>query len=469
MKTLFLNPPTFHMFDSAGSRYQARRRTKAMWFPIWLCSAASVVNKSRVIDCPAEDISLERLIKRAKGYDLIVMNTTSATIDKNIFVAERLKNEYNPLIVFVGPHVSISSEQILKSSNCIDAITRREYDFTIKEISEGKKFSEIQGLSWRGNKKIFHNPGRLLIRDLDKFPFVSKIYKRDLKISLYREPELLHPYVSIMTGRGCIHRCTFCLWPQTFFNREYRTRSSKHVADEVEYIKEELPEVKEIMFDDDTFTVYPKRVEEICDLIRHMDMTWSCNARADVRFETLKKMKNAGCRLLVVGYESADQQILNNIKKGVTVKQMKEFTKNCRKLGIMVHGCFIFGLPGETKETIRKTMKFALNLDIESVQASVATPYPGTEMYEYFRKRGQLIGGDFTDKNGFQDCMINIKNLSSQEIVEAADDLHIKFFYRPQFFLKMIGMILRNKHEFERILTSGSQFQSYIFNRLIQK
>jgi len=469
MKTLFLNPPSFERFDSAGARYQARRRTKAMWFPIWLCSAASLIKNSKVLDCPVEGINLEKMTKIAKRYELIVLNTSSATIKKNIFVSEHLKKNYDCKIIFVGPHVSILSEQILKKSNYVDAVARREYDYTILEIFEGKNFKKIEGLSWRDDEKIINNPDRPLIKDLNKLPFVSKIYKRDLKIPLYREPELLHPYVSIMTGRSCPFRCTFCLWPQTFFNREYRVRSPQHVADEVEYIKDELPEVKEIMFDDGTFTAFPKRVEEICGLIKHMDMTWSCNARADVRLETLKKMKEAGCRMLIVGYESADQQILNNIRKGVTVKEMIEFTKNCRKLGIMIHGCFIFGLLGETKETIEKTMKFAIDLDLDSVQASVATPYPGTEFYKEYEEKGFLMRGELADKHGFQDCIINTPHLSAEEIVKAADDFHVRFFYRPQFLLKMLRMMLKDTREIERILISGSEFQSYVLKSFFQK
>jgi len=469
MKTLFLNPPSFERFDSAGARYQARRRTKAMWFPIWLCSAAGLIKDSRVLDCPVEGIGLERMIKIAKDYELIVFNTSSATIKKNVFVAENLKKIHECKIVFVGPHVSVLSDEILRESNCVDAVARREYDYTILEVSEGKDFDKIKGLSWHDNEKTTNNPDRTLIKDLDKFPFVSKIYKRDLKISLYREPELLHPYVSIMTGRSCPFRCTFCLWPQTFFSREYRVRSPQNVTNEVEYIKEEIPEVKEIMFDDGTFTAFPKRVEEICDLIKHMDMTWSCNARADVRFKTLKKMKEAGCRMLIVGYESANQQILNNIRKGITTKEMIEFSNNCKKLGLMIHGCFIFGLPGETKESIEKTVKFAIDLDLDSVQASVATPYPGTEFYKEYKEKGFLMKGELADEHGFQDCIINTPHLSAEEIVKAADDLHVRFFYRPQFLLKMLRMMLKDTREIERILVSGSEFQSYVLKRFFQK
>jgi hopanoid biosynthesis associated radical SAM protein HpnJ len=469
MKTLFLNPPSFHRFDCAGARYQARRRTRAMWFPVWLCEAASIIDESRVLDCPVEDISMERMANIAKDYNLVVISTSSATIKMNVKAAEYLKNKQDCKIIFVGPHVSMTAEEIMKTSDVIDGVARREYDFTIKEISEGKKFDEILGLTWRKDGKIIHNPDRPLIKDLDQFPYVSKIYKRDLKIKLYREPELLYPYVSIMTGRGCMFMCTFCLWPQTFFSREYRVRSPEHVAGEVKYIKEELPEVEEIMFDDGTFTAYPDRVDEICGLIKNMDMTWSCNARADVRYETLKKMKEAGCRLLVVGYESADQQILNNIHKGVTEKQMIEFTKNCKKLGIMVHGCFVIGLPGETRETIKKSLKFATDLDLDSVQASVVTPYPGTEIYQYFKEKNLLVNGDLADEEGFQDCIINMPDLPAKQIIKAADDFHVKFFYRPWFFLKMFKMILKDKREFSRILNSGSQFQSYVIKSFYKK
>ena len=186
---------------------------------------------------------------------------------------------------------------------------------------------------------------------MDSLPFVTPVYKRDLTIENYFIGYLKHPYISIYTGRGCKSRCTFCLWPQTVGGHRYRTRSVGHVIEEIAWAKKAFPQVKEFFFDDDTFTDNLPRAEEIARELGKLGVTWSCNAKANVPRETLKVLKDNGLRLLLVGYESGNQQILHNIKKGMRVEVAEKFTKDCHELGIVIHGTFIVGLPGETRET----------------------------------------------------------------------------------------------------------------------
>ena len=199
-----------------------------------------------------------------------------------------------------------------------------------------------------------HNEPRPILENMDELPFVAPVYKRDLKIENYFIGYLKHPYVSIYTGRGCRSKCTFCLWPQTVGGHRYRTRSAENVLEEVKWIRDNMPEVKEIMFDDDTFTDFKPRVEEIARGLGKLGVTWSCNAKANVPYSTLKIMKDNGLRLLLVGYESGDDQILLNIKKGLRTDIARRFSEDCRKLGIMIHGTFILGLPGETQRDHRE-------------------------------------------------------------------------------------------------------------------
>ena len=231
--------------------------------------------------------------------------------------------------------------------------------------------AEVAGISYRDADGTIHrNLDRAVIENMDSLPFVTPIYKRDLDISKYFGGYLLHPYISFYTGRGCKSRCTFCLWPQTVGGHNYRTRSIAHVVEEVKYVKATWPEVKEIFFDDDTLTDNAPRVEALAVELGKLGVTWSCNAKANVPRKTLEIMKANGLRLLLVGYESGNQQILINIKKGLRTEVARQFTKDCHDLGIVIHGTFILGLPGETEETIEETIRYAKEIDPHTIQVS---------------------------------------------------------------------------------------------------
>ena len=223
---------------------------------------------------------------------------------------------------------------------------------------------------------------------MDRLPFVTPVYQRDLRIEDYYIGYLQHPYLSLYTGRGCRSRCTFCLWPQTVGGHRYRTRSVESVLEEAALARELFPQMKELFFDDDTFTDDRGRAEAIARGLARLGITWSCNAKANVPRETLMVLRDNGLRLLLVGYESGNQQILINIKKGLRVDRARQFAADCRDLGITVHGTFILGLPGETKETIQETIRFAREVNPHSLQVSVAAPYPGTELYRQAVEQG---------------------------------------------------------------------------------
>ena len=327
----------------------------------------------------------------------------------------------------------------------------------------------MDGITYRsGNGQIVHNPDRAMIEDMDALPFVSEVYKRDLHIEDYFIGYLKHPYISFYTGRGCRSQCTFCLWPQTVGGHRYRTRSAASVVDEVRYIQKNFPQVKEIFFDDDTFTDDRPRAEEIARGLGKLGVTWSCNAKANVPYETLKVLKENGLRLLLVGYESGDQQILNNIKKGIKIEAARKFTADCHKLGIVIHGTFILGLPGETKETIQKTIDFAKEINPHTIQVSLAAPYPGTFLYNQAKQEGWLTDEDeahLVNDRGVQISPMSYSHLNHTEIFDSVEVMYKRFYFRAGKIAEITGEMLKSTQMMKRRLREGVEFVRFLRQR----
>ncbi len=462
LKTLLLNPPSFEGFDGgAGSRYQARREVRSFWYPTWLAQPAALIPGSRLIDAPADDLGAEETLRIASNYDLVVLHTSTPTLSNDLLFVQTLKQRAPAVITgLVGAHAAVLPEETLQACRDLDFVARREFDFTLKEIAEGAPFDEVDGISYwdRGQDRIIHRPERALIANMDELPFVVNVYKRDLKVENYYIGYLKHPYVSLYTGRGCQSRCTFCLWPQTVGGHIYRVRSAENVFEEMRLAKSLFPQVKEYFFDDDTFTDNPRRAEEIARLLKTIGLTWSCNAKANVPYETLKVMRDCGLRLLLVGFESGNQQILNNIKKGIRLDRAHEFVTNCRRLGIKIHGTFILGLPGETRETIRRTMEFAREIDVETIQVSLAAPYPGTELYAQALANGWLKTDPLLDGRGIQVATLDYPDIDREEIFAAVGDFYRQFYMRPRPIIRMLREMATDRDECTRRLREGYEF-----------
>jgi radical SAM superfamily enzyme YgiQ (UPF0313 family) len=328
MRTLFLQAPSFEGFDGgAGSRYQARREIRSFWYPTWLAQPAALVEGSRLIDAPPHRLSMADILPLAHDFDLAVLHTSTPSFASDVKALEALK-EANPALKagFIGAKVAVDPSGSLSASKAIDFVAGNEFDFTIKEVAEGRDLAKVAGVSWRNaDGRIVHNEPRATLENMDALPFVTPVYQRDLTIERYFIGYLQHPYVSLYTGRGCKSRCTFCLWPQTVGGHRYRTRSVGHVVDEIAWARKAFPQVREFFFDDDTFTDDLPRAEAIAKALGRLGVTWSCNAKANVPRDTLKVMRDNGLRLLLVGYESGNQQILFNIKKGMRVEFARRF------------------------------------------------------------------------------------------------------------------------------------------------
>ncbi|MCK9315100.1 MAG: hopanoid biosynthesis associated radical SAM protein HpnJ [Verrucomicrobia bacterium] len=470
--TLFLSPPSFDGFDGgAGSRYQARREIRSFWYPTWLAMPAALIPNSKLMDCPPHDINVEDCLKEAKKYDHVIIHTSTPSLPNDCKVAEAIKEQSpSTQIGFVGAHTMVLPEETLKSSWAIDWVARREFDYTCKEISEGRPLSEVKGIVYKTKDgKIVCNPERELIQNLDDLPWVTDVYKRDLDITKYSIGYLKEPYISLYTGRGCPSRCTFCLWPQTIAGHTYRVRSADNVVAEMAHAQKLFPEVEEYFFDDDTFTANLPRAREIAVKLKKLGLTWSCNSRANVDRETLKVMKDSGLRLLLVGYETGSPEILKRIKKGITIEQAREFTKNCRELGIMIHGTFVLGLPIETRESIEQTIRYAMDLDVFSIQVSLAAPYPGTELYDEALKNGwfgtNANKGDKLTHGGIQQAALQYPGLSKEEIFDSVERFYRRYYLRAKPILRIVRTMLEDKTVMVRRLREGYEFFKFMSTR----
>jgi hopanoid biosynthesis associated radical SAM protein HpnJ len=462
MKTLLLNPPSFDKFDGgASSRWPATREIESYWYPVWLTYPAGMIPGSRLLDASPHKIGWQETVQICKDYEFLVLFTSTVGFDSDVKLIRKIK-EVNPSmkIAFVGPHGHIKPDATLMASEDIDFVTRGEFDHSVVQYAQGTPLSDILGVSYRHEGKIVHtaSQAQLHTAELDALPFATDIYKRDLKIENYNVPFLLNPYVSFYTTRGCPAMCTFCMWPQTISGHAWRTRSVDNVVQEVKNTLEYFPRLKEIFFDDDTFNIRKDRAIELSQKFKPLKFQWSCTARCHSKYEELKAMADGGARLFIVGFESGDPQILKNIKKGATVEMAREFMKNCKKVGIKVHGDFIIGLPGETKETIQKTIDFAKELDCETIQVSLAHAMPGTELHETMAQQGFLKVEALADAGGHQLPHIEYPHLTKAEMMRGVNQFYDEYYFRPRVVWRIVKEALWDSHERKRLYYEATSF-----------
>lgn len=463
MRTLFLNPPSFEGFDGgASSRWPATREIESYWYPVWLCYPAGMLPDSKVVDAPPHGISIEQTVEMAKEFELLVLFTSTPGFHVDVHMAEMMK-DLNPKlkVAFVGPPVTVEPEKSLRIAPAIDFIVRKEFDHAIVAYATGTPLEEIPSVSFRRPDGSFmHNADGAVIENLDALPWASKVYKRDLDFRRYNVPFLHNPYVAIYTSRGCPAQCTFCLWPQTHSGHRWRLRSVDDVVNEVRWVKDNFAGLKEVFFDDDTFNYQKARTIALCNELGKVGITWSCTSRVTTDFDTLKAMKDAGGRLMIVGYESGDQQILKNIKKGATIDMARRFTANAHKLGLTIHADFIVGLPGETRDSIRNTIKFAKELDCETIQVSLAHPYPGTEFFDYVKKNNLITLDAMTDEKGHQLPNIIYPGLDRGELVESVERFYSEYYFRPKAAWRIVRKSIFDSTERKRLYKEAREYMA---------
>lgn len=475
MKILLLNPPFIPKY-SRTSRSPAKTKGGTFYFPYYLAYCCGALEKAgfhpMLIDAVARGWTHEATVEFVKNTkpDLLIIDTSTPSIVNDVEIAGKIK-KLSPKthINLVGTHPTALPNETFKISSAIDSICRWEYDYTVvdlaKALEKKKSLRRVLGLSYRDSRGIHHNKLRPLIKNLDELPFVSEIYKKHLDIWHYFYASVRYPQVTILTARGCPYNCSFCI---SQFKGSYRARSAENVVEEFEYIQRELPEVKEVMIEDETFPVSKERTIELCDLMieRKIKLPWSCNARVNTDFETLKKMKEAGCRLLCVGFETPEQNILNSIHKGTTKNMQVEFMENTKKLGLLVNGCFILGLPGDTRRTVRNTIEFAKFLNPDTAQFYPLMVYPGTEAYTWAKKNGFLITEDYTKwltPEGLHTTTVSTPEFSGEELVRMCDEARKEFYLRPSYIFSKMKQVIFRPEEATRIFLGAKSLFKYLF------
>lgn len=481
MRILFLNPPFLPRF-SRSQRSPAVTRSGTLYYPIWLAYAAGAAEQAgyevKLLDAAADGLSHERTYEIAAKFAprLAVIDTSTPSIHNDAETAAHIKKILpDCYTVLVGAHVSALPQESLALNPAVDAVACGEYDNTILELAAALRTDScvpgrIPGLTCRGADKTPRAPDRPFIGDLDKLPFVSRIYKKHLTIGNYFFAASLYPEVQILTARGCPFKCFFCLWPQAFQTRAYRARSPRSVVEEFLYIKNELPRVKGVVIEDDTFTVDKKRVHEICELLirKKAVLPWNANVRTDIDLETMKLMKRAGCYLLITGIESATQAILDNINKGLKSADIQKFFDNAKRLGILVHAAFMAGNPGETALTLKKNLDLAKRFLPDTVQFFPLTPYPGTHAYHWARDNGYLKLASFRDylsKEGLHNCVIDLPGLSSKELLAWCDRSRRAFYLNPGYILYKLTQALTRPRQFIRTYKAFMHFRKHLLRQ----
>lgn len=484
MKVMLLNPPFFPRY-SRSQRSPAVTKSGTLYYPVWLAYAAAVLDNRgievKLIDAPAQGLSKEEVKKIAKDFNpgLIVVGTSTPSIYNDVSFSSDIKEMLpKSFIVLVGTHVSALSEESLGLNQNIDAVARGEYDYTIadlaKTLAEKGDLTSVEGITFRKDQEIICNVDRPKIANLDAIPFVSSVYKQHLNIKNYFFAASDYPMVQIFTARGCPFRCFFCVYPQTIHGHVYRTRSPENVVAEFEYIQQNLPEVREVVIEDDTFSVDKKRVVNICKLLieKNIKLKWNANVRADLDLNTMKLMKKAGCRLIIIGFESADQQILDNIDKGAQANRMEEFFKNTKKAGLLLHAAFMAGNPGETEKTLAKTFAMAKRFMPDTVQFFPLMAYPGTRAYDWAKKAKLLKSNDFSQwltKEGLHNCVLNLPNLSSKKLVQWCDKSRKNYYLSFRYLWYKFKQMIIHPEEAKRTIMAVYRFRKFLLRGSFNK
>ena len=495
MKILCLNPPFKTAFGrfSRTSRSPAITKSGTIYYPIWLCYVAGVLEKAghevKVIDSCACEYNIEKTLQLVTEFspDIAVLDTSTPSIYSDLKTGAEIKRLLpGCFVVLMGTHPSALAAETLQKNSAIDAIFIGEADYTARELAQKLSESDIQkirtdslyrnnilsrvdGLAYRSNEKIHVNKRREIIKDLDELPFVSQVYKRHLDTRKYFFAASDYPEVQIMTARGCIARCTFCVYPQTIHGWKYRTRSPQNIADEFQWIIENMPEVREIGIEDDTFTGSQQRTAEVCkELIkRNVKIKWYCNVRADLKYETMQWMRKAGCVLVTVGYESANREVLKNINKRITPEMILEFSRTTRKAGLLVHGCFMAGNRGETKKTLEESLQLALKMMDDTMQFFPLMVYPGTKDYEWAKQEGLRTVEDYSayvTEDGCHNSTIRMHDMTENEIRKWCDYARRKYYLRPKYVLYKFIQQIQHPSEFRRTFKASKRFIRFLIH-----
>lgn len=430
MKVLVTNPPGFRdeekkdFFIKGGSRWSFKTRPSLEYcpYPFFVGYTTSLLkskttHKIKAIDGVIEMMTPSQFLKKVQSEkpDLYITEIPTITFKEDVEFLKKIKELCRVEIALAGPHATVYAKEILAESDFIDYVLLGEYEFTAKELVEGKSLSDISGLAYRENSTVRINDRRPLV-DLDELPWPDR---EDLPFLRYRDFCYLRPHAIMISSRGCPMNCIFCIERHVIYKSpSYRMRNPQDVVNEMEYLKKDFG-VRQIYFDDQSLTINRGHVEGICDEImrRGLKITWTCMGDAfSISYDSLKKMHRAGCVGMKLGLESVNPTVLKFIKKPLEVNRVEEAVKYLKRLNMLSHLTVIIGLPGQDPSDVTETLKFVEKVDPDSLQYSIATPFPGTPFYEEAKRSGYLISEDWSKYNGRGDVVISYPNFPAGEI-----------------------------------------------------
>jgi len=479
MRIVFLNGPFRKLAYSRSSRSPAVTKSGTLYYPIWLAYAAGLARRRtrhgvELIDAVARRWDRGQLIDylQVAPPDLVFCDTSTPSIAEDLATAGAIKQALGrSRVVLVGTHATALPAEVLQADGRIDAVARGEYDQTALDLAQavecGADWGEVAQISFRRGAEVVHTPDRPLLENLDDLPWVSEVYRDFLRLEDYFFAAAQWPMAMMITSRGCPHRCAWCLYPQVMHRGRYRTRSAANVAAEFAWIAEHLPQVREVGIEDDLFTGDRGRLREVCRLLTEQGnrLPFWCDTRVDLDYETMRLMKAAGCRLLIAGFESAAQAVLDRIDKGTQAAQAQEFTAAARRAGLLVHGCFVLGNPGETRASLRATLEFAKRLDPDTAQFFPMIPYPGTRIYAWAKEQGFLRCRDYGDwltPEGLHDSVVDLPGLPGEEVRRFCDHARREFYLRRGYLVRKLAQSLTNWSEAQRNLKAFRRLARFL-------
>jgi len=458
------------------ARWAAKSRGRVQRHPEYLLTTAQVLIDAGHSVCfvvaATRNLTPEQSCEliQEQNPDLLLIHATTPSIYNDIDQARAVKDKTGCSVAFVGQHVTAEPDNTFEiGQGTVDYILRREYDFTVRDLANGLEPSQIAGLSWRDNGHVIHNPDRDPL-DVNDLPFPAW---QLIEPEWYPDAGKKYPFLTLMTGRGCNNACTFCRDPQLMYGYHLRLRDPLKVVDEMEFDLKLHPQIREIMFETDTFAAKPDHVRTVCEEIMrrglHKKISWSCNMRIDTDLSVLPLMKKANCRMLMTGHEFGyDQAFRAVLKGGVNIEMARAFTQAAHEQGFIIHGCFMIGAPGETRETARQTIDFAKSLPLDTIQITGIATYPGTKMYQWAKDNGFLLAKDWDEwltAQKEQKTLLNYPQLSNTEIDELIDIGLKEFYLRPKQMLQML-LSIRSWGDFLRKLYGFKAFIEYFLSKL---
>lgn len=476
MKISAVNPPFLPGY-SRGQRSPAVPRSGCLYYPIWLSYAVAALEQAghsvQFLDSPAMGLSRERAVAMIREFspELVAVETSTPSIADDVRFADDLA-DLGFTVLLTGTHPSALPGETVKMGGRFAGVVVGEYENPLLgaagALRDGTPLREVPGLVLRTPDGFLATPPAEPLENLDSLPFVSSVYARHLPVDRYSNPNALHPQVMIMGGRGCPNRCTFCVFPQTLTGRRFRGRSASNIVKEAAWVQKNMPTVRAIFFEDDTMTADRDRLADIARgmIAGGISLSWSCNMRADMDYEILSLCRRAGLRTVCVGFESGSDLMLEAMGKNLTTDRMRVFRGDCARAGVRVHGCFMVGTRGETRETMQQTLRFALELRPDTAQFYPLMVYPGTDAYRSACQDGCLVPSEFRDwlkPDGTHNCVVRTSELSPEDLVEFCRKARRKFYLRPGYVLGKFLRTVGDRDEIRSVMLAMRTFRRHMF------